>query len=173
MQVLLTAHPETLWPPVRGISVGIGRRGDRLWVRYRLDGELDRVRWPEPSPAVRTDGLWKQTCFEVFVRVGSTYYEFNLATSGQWASYRFDGYRQGMVAAEEKVVLVVLDGRSDYRDIGALFDLPAGADLLALSAVIEDIDGGISYWAFNHPPGKPDFHHPDSFALVVPPPETA
>jgi hypothetical protein len=38
---------------------------------------------------------------------------------------------------------------------------------LGLSAVIEDIDGRLSYWALKHPPGKPDFHHPDSFALDV------
>lgn len=173
MRVLLTAHPETLWPPVHLFQVEIGRRGDRLWLQYGLTGELDRVRWPSPSSPGRADGLWKHTCFEAFVRVGSTYYEFNLSTSGQWASYRFDGYRQGMAAAEEEATLVVLEGRSDYRDVGGLFDLPAGADLLGLSAVIEDVDGGISYWAFKHPPGKPDFHHPDSFALVVPPLEPA
>ena len=38
---------------------------------------------------------------------------------------------------------------------------------------MKDVDGGISYWALAHPPGKPDFHHPDSFALTLPPPEPA
>ena len=38
---------------------------------------------------------------------------------------------------------------------------------LALSAVIEEEDGTISYWALKHPPGKPDFHHPDAFALEI------
>ncbi|MBI3061386.1 MAG: hypothetical protein HYY83_05345 [Deltaproteobacteria bacterium] len=28
-------------------------------------------------------------------------------------------------------------------------------------------DGTISYWALKHPPGKPDFHHPDAFALEI------
>src|SRR3546814_10579152 len=37
---------------------------------------------------------------------------------------------------------------------------------LALSAVIEETDGTKSYWALRHPPGKPDFHHPDCFALT-------
>ena len=171
MRVLLTPHPETLWPPVQLLEVEIGRRGDQLFLQYGLQGDLDRVRWPERAPASRTDGLWKHTCFEAFVSVGSAYYEFNLTTSGQWASYRFDGYRQGMAPAEQEAALVVLEGRSDYRDIGGLFDLPAGADRLAVSAVIEDVDGGLSYWAFHHPPDKPDFHHPDSFALIVPPPE--
>ena len=35
---------------------------------------------------------------------------------------------------------------------------------LALSAVIEDVDGTLTYWAIIHPAGKPDFHHRQSFA---------
>ena len=37
-------------------------------------------------------------------------------------------------------------------------------------AVIEAVDGSVSYWALAHPAGKPDFHHPDGFALQLPPP---
>src|SRR5207249_1533417 len=42
---------------------------------------------------------------------------------------------------------------------------------LALSAVIEDEQGVLSYWALTHPPGKPDFHHPDAFVLDLERPE--
>ena len=35
---------------------------------------------------------------------------------------------------------------------------------------IEEQDGRKSYWALAHPPGKPDFHHPDCFVLDLPPP---
>jgi hypothetical protein len=38
---------------------------------------------------------------------------------------------------------------------------------LALSAVVEDEQGLLSYWALKHPPGRPDFHHPDAFALEL------
>ena len=38
---------------------------------------------------------------------------------------------------------------------------------LALSAVIEEQNGQRSYWALRHPPGPPDFHHPDGFALPL------
>jgi hypothetical protein len=38
---------------------------------------------------------------------------------------------------------------------------------LGLSAVVEASDGTLSYWALNHPVAKPDFHHPDSFALEL------
>ena len=39
---------------------------------------------------------------------------------------------------------------------------------IGLSAVIEETDGTKSYWALRHPPGPPDFHHPDCFALELP-----
>ncbi len=45
--------------------------------------------------------------------------------------------------------------------------------MLGVSAVVETKEGSLSYWALAHPPGKPDFHHPDSFALTLPPPEPA
>ncbi len=50
------------------------------------------------------------------------------------------------------------------------FTADASASLeLALSAVIEQRDGGLSYWALRHAPGQPDFHHPDGFALTLRP----
>jgi hypothetical protein len=39
--------------------------------------------------------------------------------------------------------------------------------LLGLSAVIEETSGAKSYWALAHPPGRPDFHHADGFALML------
>ncbi len=44
------------------------------------------------------------------------------------------------------------------RDILAL--APA---TVSLAAVIEEDQGPISYWALAHPPGDPNFHHPDCF----------
>ncbi|MCC8986069.1 MAG: hypothetical protein LM513_05690, partial [Nitrospira sp.] len=38
---------------------------------------------------------------------------------------------------------------------------------LAVSVVVEQTDGQCSYWALRHPSGRPDFHHPDSFALML------
>ena len=44
----------------------------------------------------------------------------------------------------------------------------SGAKLrVALSAVIEDESGHISYWALKHAPDKPDFHHAAGFILEV------
>jgi hypothetical protein len=38
---------------------------------------------------------------------------------------------------------------------------------LGLSALVEAIDGELSYWALRHLPGKPDFHHVDAFDLQL------
>jgi hypothetical protein len=45
----------------------------------------------------------------------------------------------------------------------ALVPLRADARRLALSAVIEETSGALSYWALRHAAGKPDFHHADAF----------
>jgi hypothetical protein len=44
--------------------------------------------------------------------------------------------------------------------------------VLAISAVIEETNGTKSYWALAHPPGAPDFHHPDCFTLQLEAPTT-
>ncbi len=55
-------------------------------------------------------------------------------------------------------------------DLGVLPAVPVHAPLrLGLSAVIEDEDGERSYWALRHPPGQPDFHHAEAFALALAP----
>ena len=145
------------------------RRGDRLWLRFVVEGDVDGIVWPAPANPARRDGLWEHTCFEAFVLTDDGYREFNLSPSGQWASYRFDGYREGMVQAAETVTIDGLDGASDLVALEGWIDLPAGAARLGLSAVIEMKDGSKSYWALAHPSDKPDFHHRDSFVLDLPP----
>jgi hypothetical protein len=148
-----------------------------LRVRYFVRGDTRALRLPLPSGAARADDLWRCTCFELFFRAADrdNYYEFNFAPSLRWAAYRFDDYRQGMHALD------IPAPRIEIRQDAAAFELQAelslaslpGADSLAgwsigLSAVIEETNGGVSYWALTHPAAKPDFHHPDSFALLLP-----
>ena len=49
------------------------------------------------SSKERQDNLWKHTCFEAFfARPDSEqYWELNVAPSGHWNLYQFDGYRSG------------------------------------------------------------------------------
>jgi hypothetical protein len=170
MHATLKPHPDTPRGPVTAIEVAVERLpGNVLMLNYRLTGAMQQVRIPAPAPLRRADELWRHTCFEAFVRVGDAYWELNFSPSGEWAAYRFDGYRTGMIAAME-VAHRRLQAREGELAV-EVAGLPAGAWALGLSAVIEEVDGAKSYWALAHPPGRPDFHHQDCFALQLPPTE--
>lgn len=70
---------------------------------------------------------------------------------------------------EIRETLLELTASLDLSEISALS--PNEMWRVGLSAVIEETDGTKSYWALRHPPGKPDFHHPDCFALELAAPE--
>ena len=164
-----------------GITVSVFRpEPSVLALDYVLSGDLFRVLVPGPKAADRTDDLWRHTCFEAFVRTdaGPGYHEINLSPSGEWAVYDFDGYRQGRtspVGVASQSVLRASD--DDHLALTAILRLdgldPAVPWFVGLSAVVEDADGGVSYWALAHPSDTPDFHHSDSFVLTLPPPEPA
>ena len=134
-------------------------------------GRIEALLLPEISQQTeRRDGLWQHTCFEAFLAPvdAPTYWELNLAPSGDWNLYRFDGYRQGQRPESEpnNRKLTRLDGPL-LRQL--TWELPLPADLaaagaleLAITAVLEDAQG-CSYWALSHTGNEPDFHRRDSF----------
>ena len=168
MLVTLTPHPDTPSTAVDRIEAAIERDGLLLWLRFVAFGDIDRIEWPESAAQQRADDLWRRTCFEAFVATDEGYLEYNLSPSGQWASYRFDAPRSGMRDADEVATILGLDGAFDQVGFEARIELPRGARRIGLSAVIETVDGDMSYWALAHPSAKPDFHHPDSFVLDLP-----
>ena len=168
MRATLIPYPGPTSAKALAVSVEAAVEAGQLWLRFIVEGDVERVDWPAKAEPGRADELWKHTCFEVFVATADGYCEFNLSPSDQWAAYRFDSYRQGMCEAGQGAVVLGLDGGSDYVALEASIDLPAGAQRLALSAVLEMQDGAKTYWALAHPSDKPDFHHPDSFILDLP-----
>jgi len=180
MRQLLRRHPDSHCRADLHIEVEIARpRANSLVLSYVVTGPMSEIRIPPVIATARGDELWRHTCFEAFVRASSSagYYEFNFAPSTQWAAYRFSGYRSGMCVAAE-IGAPPLDVRSSPNsytlqtalDLERLAALPRNALWrLGLSALIEDKSGGTSYWALAHPPGKPDFHHADSFAYEFSP----
>ena len=184
MRRALRVHPDGARGPVTRIEVEIARAGPAtLELVYELTGRTEDLRIPSPALQDRTDGLWRHTCFEAFLRPGSgeAYLEFNFSPSGQWAAYRFSGRRAGMAPVEELPTPRIAFARAaDALTLKVRLDLSGVPELagaaawsLGLAAVIETGPGAISYWALAHPPGKPDFHHPDGFACRVPAPEDA
>ena len=168
MLVSLKPHAETPSMFIDQVDVQLERDGLLLWLRYTIAGDPSAIVWPAEAPLGRADDLWRHTCCEAFVAADDGYVEYNLSPSGQWATYRFDGPRAGMRRADEAAAVLGLDGAFDQVALEARIELPHGGRRLALSCVVEDRDGGFSYWALAHPSDKPDFHHPDSFLLDIP-----
>jgi hypothetical protein len=175
---VLTPHPENYSQAVQGIDArACWTQDNALIFTYALKADLTRLRIPPPGPPGKADRLWQHTCFEAFVSVKGKpeYYEFNFAPSGEWAVYSFQRYRDGMPFEDDKLApRISVSNAANRFDLDAVVRLdrlpmisPHACLFLGLSAVIEDQSGKLSYWALSHPPGKPDFHHPDSFALKL------
>lgn len=168
----LVCHPQTPSRVIRAIEVVVGGgENGSLTLAFALKGELCALRIPESRPSLRARDLWRHTCFEVFVMAGEGpgYREFNFSPSSEWAVCTFRGYREGGDLELKMRPGIAVRRSGDRLELDAeiaLDCLPPGRLLrLGLSAVVEDADGVLSYWALRHPPGKPDFHHTDAFAF--------
>lgn len=180
----LIRHSSTPCANIRRVAVRARRtREGILELAYALEGHIAGLRLPDPRPPRHADGLWRHTCCEAFLTgcVLKGYYEFNFAPSMEWAIYRFAAYRDGMSVVEEAgqptIVLYVGVDRLELKaavDLNRLSPvLAVGNPRLALTVVIEEMDGRLSYWSLRHPPGQPDFHHPDGFMLALDPDKPA
>ncbi len=183
MRLPLILHPDSRCDAISRLEVEVNRLGARrLFLRFLPDPGFRHIRVPRRimRPPERRDELWRHTCFEAFVRAGDgeAYCEFNLSPNGDWAAYGFSGYRSGMEVLKE----VGAPGPDPFfreepspAAVTAVLELEKLVSLplyepwhVGLSAVIEERNGRISHWALVHPPGAPDFHHRDCFALELP-----
>jgi hypothetical protein len=177
MRLTLKLHPDSRCSAATQIDVYVTRvRAGSLELSYVVACMIGDLLLPPVTASARSDELWRHTCFEAFVRpsAGETYYEFNLAPSTHWAAYRFDRYRAGMRAATEiaspRIEVLSEPARYTLRAAIELSSIKLPGDAawrVGLSAVIEERSGRKSYWALAHPPGNPDFHHADCFALAL------
>lgn len=168
----LKFHPAFVPGKVEGLAVRWGRvRDGRVMLRYRLDGCTDVV-LPKRRSTARTDELWRSTCFELFLSDGGgRYREYNFSPDGRWAAYAFNGYRN-RVGNHDPVAVpeIAMDSGQSVLTVTVFLDEAelAGASHAALTAVVEEARGRMSYWALRHPGLKPDFHEPTCFVLPVP-----
>ncbi|MGE5523869.1 MAG: DOMON-like domain-containing protein [Rhodospirillaceae bacterium] len=172
----LACHSASRTTAVRSVEAAV-RRGTvgELALRFVLRGDMSRIELPPLRAVQREDGLWRHTCFECFIRAnGSAYLEFNFSPSRAWAGYAFRGYREPAAAPADFDPCVAIAYGSDALELRATIATAALASLEArepwhvgLTAVVEEATGAITYWALRHAPGKPDFHHADTFALEL------
>jgi hypothetical protein len=156
------------------------RQGPMLTLEFLLAGEASRtedaILWPaadgEPR---RRDGLWQHTCLEWFVGHPNpqAYWEFNLSPNGDWNVYALDGYRRGLRPDPHYGALPMQAGcgerGSSFRITAPLPAALAAAPSLelAVTAVLEQRSGAISYWALHHGGAEADFHRRDGFLLRI------
>jgi len=157
-----------------------GHQAGSLELVWRLTGDLDTLVLPEPSQSRRRcDGLWQTTCLEAFWGFAGqqAYWELNLAPSGDWNLYRLSHYR-GPLTHVELEVPPAWQVRRSARELEVVVELDlaevAGGDdpgvaglplEVSLTAVIDQVGQGVSYWALAHTGAEPDFHRRDSFGL--------
>ena len=168
----LERHPDAACEALRGVAARVTRNaGGGLEVAFVLDGEIERLRIPAPRTARMAQELWRHTCCEIFIarRGAPAYREFNLSPSREWAAYEFTRYREGRLLRDEAlapgIVVRTAPGQLHLRACIPVADAQELA--IGLAAVVEEKNGALSYWALRHAPGKPDFHHPDAFALTL------
>ncbi len=175
----LLRHPGSVHLPVQALRCTLAREADGWRLCYALRGEVGRLALPAVSgvPQQR-HGLWRHTCFEAFVAradaaENSGYWEFNFSPSGDWAAYAFERERvrsaaplvlwqppriECMRAADELLINVWL---ADWSG------MTPGRWQWGLSAVVEDNEGGLAYWALHHAKAQPDFHDRAGWRAVM------
>lgn len=168
--------PFSAGAPEIAISGAVGRYSNSISLTCALSGSLaDIVIPPAAAPPRRRDRLWEGTCLELFLgpKNSERYWEFNLSPSGDWNVYRFSSYRSGM---KEERAFRALPFSVEAAMDEVRFSLQFGGGPITLSdelleaavtAVIRDARGGMSYWALIQSGPEPDFHQRDSFIIEL------
>lgn len=165
---MLVRHPDTPPGAIRAVEADVERFSGGVVATFKAIGDVQQLVIPPPVSPCRADDLWRTTCFEIFVGGdGSQYREFNLSPSGAWAAYGFDDYRRGMRGIDPNIEIESCNETKALTvtaKIESEFPLPSW---LGLTAVIEEQDGIIRYWATAFAPGEPDFHAASTRSLIL------
>lgn len=162
--VKLVPHPEDGKQPVASIRVGFDVHDADWRLSFEVFGEIALLHLP-PVHGVRAgDRLWEHSCFECFIgKPTHGYREINLAPNGACAGYDFTGYRSGRRPFRETVIAHAesrqREGRYRLDCVLSNAVVPDTATHLGFAVIIEVPGQGLRYWALQHAPGAPDFHH--------------
>jgi hypothetical protein len=163
--------------PAIEISGQIDRQDNRLSLKYYMSGDLDAIEIATPAAfPIRKDKLWEATCFEFFLGIPGerNYWEFNLASSGDWNIFQLDDYRQGL---REEFAFTTLPFKIDRQpnllsltidiNLSKIIDRAVTAIEVSVTTVIKPRQDEISYWAISHCGKEADFHLRESFAIAI------
>ena len=168
---LIPAHRDR--SPAIDLTGFIERENNRLEISYGLSGTAQIIVPVMASKPIRQFDLWEHTCFEFFLGIKSTakYWEFNLSPAGHWNVFRFLKYRHEIAEEMAFQNLPMKVSRSDNElqlnleiNLDSIIAPEQSLDI-GITAVIEDRQKNLSYWALTHPKPEADFHNRDSFII--------
>ena len=172
----LHPHPSGQGGGMRRVAAAarVGAEG-ALTLTYRLEWEAGFLRLPVMPGGGRHNNLWHHTCLEAFLQAPGQagYHEFNFSPAGAWAAYRFSGFRQGMadLPLSGPPALRIDQGPGQLTVECRLPPdaLPGEEFRVGLTAILEDREGVLHFWALSHPAARPEFHDQRGFVLHLPP----
>ena len=164
------------------ISGDISRQASALSIVFDLSGDLSQIELSGSlKDPTRSIGLWKTTCFEIFIGLKGSpkYWEVNLSPTGDWNVFSFSSYRN----RENGNRLIEADGFSDLpftsdrqadrytlclqRGLDALFSTRDALEI-GISAVVKSLgNASLSFWSLNHKGDRADFHQRETFTLCM------
>lgn len=160
-----------------GIHLKSFLNGKDFNFEFGVTGDLSLIKIPARSLAPESkDGLYRQTCFEVFIaNEEGKYFEWNFSPSGDWCVFNFEKYRKkakdlldkkmfSSSVFEQKKDKLVLSVSMDYKEIESQLKSVQKIKIGA-SVVLEFKSGKKDYYALAHPSEKPDFHDPKGFLI--------
>jgi hypothetical protein len=149
------------------------RNGNSIQLIYQIADLKNLLKLPpafttNEKEISREDGLWNETCFEMFLRTKEKthYYEFNFSLKPAWNEYSFNNYRHPQPPKpcyDISLKNLNWDGQNLKIDLYGFSTLEKFE--ISLTAVLKESSGAVHYMALKHAGTEPDFHHADSFVL--------
>lgn len=160
--------------PELEITGNISRKHNQLQIKYLLSGNFAAILIPPLSKTpTRQYDLWEHTCLEFFLGLQDSpkYWEFNLSPSGDWNVFHFANYRQNIAEelAFNSLAFNVWQQTDSCQlnlevDLNQIIDPEENLEI-GITAVIENQEHQLSYWALTHSTNEADFHQRDSFTI--------
>lgn len=150
------------------------RDGASLKIIYKITDSKKLLDLPAPfalqeKDLRREDGLWNNTCFEMFIRPvdSKAYHEFNFSLKPAWNEYHFEDYRYPQPpksCSDYSLKNFHWDGQILSVELNS-FKLEEIFEI-SLTAVLKEKSGAVHYMALKHIGPEADFHHRESFILT-------
>lgn len=156
------------------LEADVTRTGETLKLVYKILDAKNLLNLPtsftaEGNAVSRVDGLWNDTCFEMFLRPKGqkSYYEFNFSLTPAWNEYFFESYRLPQPPKQcQDISLKKIKWSGDLLEVELHGLKPEEKFEISLTAVLKEKSGAIHYMALKHAGREPDFHHVDSFIAL-------